>query len=343
MGLEAGGEDEDVRLALRAVGGADPVRRDLRDPVVDQRDVRLGQRRIPVVGEHEPLAADLVARRDLAAQLGVVDRLGDLARADRAERAHQPAMARHRRRAELHEREDRPAVEALEGGEARKQPLGARRVGEVALRDRPPRRALIDVDVGHGRLDRGNDLDRTAAGADHRDPLARQVDVVAPASGVEGGPGEAVQAGQRRHARRGELAARGDQHVGLVRTRGRVEQPLRSLAVPAGALHLGAGAHALEHSVAARDVLEIGLDLGLRRVAARPPRVGGEREPRTGARRRRTPRPDRCCGARRRPRARRARRPSRRRSRRGAASRRRRPRRSPRRPRRSIAIPSPRA
>ena len=74
--------------------------------------------------------------------------------------------------------------------------------------------------------------------------------------------------------------------------------------------------------MAARDVLEVGLDLGLRRVAPRPARVRRERElvqvRRDVAARRR----DRCCGARRRRRARRARTPSRRRSRRGAASRR---------------------
>ena len=45
-----------------------------------------------------------------------------------------------------------------------------------------------------------------------------------------------------------------------------------------GALHLGARPDAVEHAVAARDVLEVGLDLRLRRVAARPARVGLERE-----------------------------------------------------------------
>ena len=53
---------------------------------------------------------------------------------------------------------------------------------------------------------------------------------------------------------------------------------MRALLVPARALDLGAGADAVEHAVGARDVLEVGLDLRLRRVAARPARVRRERE-----------------------------------------------------------------
>ncbi len=231
-----------------------------------------------VVGEHDPLAAHLVARRHLAPQLGVVDRRGDLPARHGAEGPAQPALARQRGGGHLHEGEDDGAIDALQDGEAREQPLHARRVGEVHLRDRPSRRALVDVDVPDDRLDGGHRLDGAAARPDDRDPPAREVDVVAPARGVEGRALEAVQARQRRHRRHRQLAAGGEQHVGLVRARARLQHPLAPLAVPARLLHLGRRADALDHPVAPRDVLEVGLDLGLRRVAARPARVRGEGE-----------------------------------------------------------------
>ena len=110
MALEAGGQHEHVGRALDAVLGADAGRRDLGDPVDHQVDVGLRQRRIPVVGEHDPLAADLVARRHLAPQLGVVDRRGDLAARDGAEGPAQPALARQCGGGQLHEGEDDGAI-----------------------------------------------------------------------------------------------------------------------------------------------------------------------------------------------------------------------------------------
>ena len=79
------------------------------------------------------------------------------------------------------------------------------------------------------------------------------------------------------------------------------------------------GADPVEHAVAPRDVLEVGLDLGLRRVAARPVAGWARTRTRRDATGRRRRRPDRCCGARRRRSARRARRRSRRRSPRGSS------------------------
>jgi hypothetical protein len=195
-----------------------------------------------------------------------------------ARRRQEPATAGHRRGAELHEGEDRGAVQALERREALEEPLRALGVGVVHLRDRPPRRALVDVDVLDDRLDGGHHLDGTAAGADHRHPPAGEVDVVAPSRGVERGALEAVQASDRRHRRHRELAAGGEEHVGLVRAGAGLQHPRGSLGVPACGLHLGGGADALQYPVASRDVLEIGLDLGLGGEAARPARVRGEGE-----------------------------------------------------------------
>src|SRR5204863_8772529 len=100
----------------------------------------------------------------------------------------------------------------------------------------------------------------------------------APAGGVEGWAGEVLQARQWGGGGDRELTAGRDQDVcGMGAGRG-VQPPTARLLVPARARDLGAGSHPLEHAVAARDVLEIGLYLGLGCVAARPARVGREGE-----------------------------------------------------------------
>jgi hypothetical protein len=69
---------------------------------------------MPLVGEHHALAADLVSGRDLGPQLGVLDHAVDLPARQRAEGRQQPPLAGHRRRAEVHEPEERLAVELLQ-------------------------------------------------------------------------------------------------------------------------------------------------------------------------------------------------------------------------------------
>jgi hypothetical protein len=146
---------------------ADARGRDLGDPVGHKLDVRLRQRRIPIVGEHQALAAHLVGGRHLASQLGVVDRLVDLPLGHGAERLEQPAPPRHRLGAELHEPEHRCPVDPLQDGVALEQAHGPLRVLEVHLRERPAGRALIDVHLIDDRLDARHDLDRAAASAQH--------------------------------------------------------------------------------------------------------------------------------------------------------------------------------
>jgi hypothetical protein len=58
----------------------------------------------------------------------------------------------------------------------------------------------------------------------------------------------------------------------------RLQHPPAACLVPVRTLHLGARADPVAHAVAQRHVLQIRLDLGLRRVAARPARVRLERE-----------------------------------------------------------------
>ena len=69
-GLEAGRHDEYVDRALHAVRGDDRVAGDLGDPVRDELDVVGRERGVVGVGDQDPLAADLVARRHLRAQAG---------------------------------------------------------------------------------------------------------------------------------------------------------------------------------------------------------------------------------------------------------------------------------
>src|SRR5260370_33898937 len=58
----------------------------------------------------------------------------------------------------------------------------------------------------------------------------------------------------------------------------RVQQPLAALLIPMGSGHLDACANPIQDPVAPGDVLEVGLDLGLRGVAARPTWVWREPE-----------------------------------------------------------------
>ena len=108
--------------------------------------------------------------------------------------------------------------------------------------------------------------------------LPGELDVVAPLRGVERRALEALEAGDRRHRRHRELAAGGEQHVGLVRRRRSSAAPTCRARRPSAPAAPRCRADPLEHPVAPRDVLEVGLDLGLGRVAARPARVRRERE-----------------------------------------------------------------
>src|SRR5207253_2271577 len=79
-----------------------------------------------------------------------------------------------------------------------------------------------------------------------------------------------LEAGQRRHLRNRELAAGGDQDIGLVRSRAGLQPPLAALLVPARALHLGPGPDPVEHAEAPRDALYVGANLRPGREATRP-------------------------------------------------------------------------
>src|SRR5207244_11924179 len=96
--------------------------------------------------------------------------------------------------------------------------------------------------------------------------------------GVERRAVKAVEPGDRRDAGDRQLPAGGHEYVGLVSAGACVERPFAVVAVPARPGDLGVRVDPVEHAVLTSDVLEVGLDLRLGRVAARPARVRFKRE-----------------------------------------------------------------
>ena len=195
-------EDDHVGGALRAVLGDDAPGR-ARGPLGDQVHVGALERRVVVVGDQDPLAADHMVRGEGAAQLRVGDLLGQLTL------AHADPQPPHR--LELVERgdedlEEEPLREAREeparGGNQRKRRLLPAAVGAVLLRDHVRGRALVDVEMPDAPGDRRYDLDGAGARADHGHPLALELDFVVPARRVEDVALEAIGARDRVNAGR---------------------------------------------------------------------------------------------------------------------------------------------
>ena len=80
--VEPGSEDDRVDLALGPVGADHAIAADLGQTLGEQLDVLLADGRVEVVGDEDPLAADRVARGQLAPQLGVLDLAAQVALGD---------------------------------------------------------------------------------------------------------------------------------------------------------------------------------------------------------------------------------------------------------------------
>ena len=129
------------------------------------------------------------------------------------------------------------------------------------------------------RGDVRHELDRARAGADDGHPPSGEVVVVPPGGRVEGRAAELIESGQRWDGGSGELPARRDQHIGLVRAAvGEVEHPAAGGVVEPGGGHLDPEAHPREHFESLGDGLQVRADLRLRRVPAGPVGLGGEGE-----------------------------------------------------------------
>ena len=156
-------------------------------------DVRLRQRRIPLVGRQDALAADAVVRRELLPQLRVLDLLAHVGHRDPLEQLPDGAVAELEDEGLARPVDPRAHRELGRREEAVERSLPALH-RPVAMRDDPGRRALEHVQLGHLRLDLGDELDRGGAGADHGHALAGQVVVVVPLRRVEGLALEALEA-----------------------------------------------------------------------------------------------------------------------------------------------------
>ncbi|MNQ45450.1 hypothetical protein D3C85_592330 [compost metagenome] len=278
-GGEAGAEDDGVDLAFLAVGGDDAARADFLDTVGDHVDVRLGQRRVVVVGDQHPLAAHGVVRGDLGAQHRVLDRALDVARGDQLGQLHHPGRQGEADDAAFEDGVDGAAPEFLQDREALEARTLALADGAVGLGHDPGGGALVEVELGDLLLDLRDELDAGGTGADHRHALAGEVVVVVPLLGVETRSLEVLQAVQCRDRRGGQGAHAGYHELRRVAVAGGVlDLPQLVHIVPGQAGDLGVEQGLVLQPVLLPAAFQVALDLALLGEHARPVRVGLEGE-----------------------------------------------------------------
>ena len=107
---------------------------------------------------------------------------------------HDAVVMRSQGEVELDEDLAQPARGQLGTGNVPEQPALAGTKLTIWLRKTPDRRALEDRQMLDDRRDRGDDLNSRAAGADHRDPLARHGSRMIPAGRVHLDALEVVEA-----------------------------------------------------------------------------------------------------------------------------------------------------
>ena len=144
------------------------------------------------------------------------------------------------------------------------------RVGKHPLRGALEDRQPPDV-LGNGR----SDLESSGAGANHHNVLAREVDRVVPAGGVEGISGEALRTGKVGNERLVELAhgadhRSGPQHLGAAVGITNGDRPIARVIVPSRRDDLSVEPDMFGDTVAVHDIGEVVLQLGLTREEFRP-------------------------------------------------------------------------
>ena len=153
----------------------------------------------------------------------------------------------------------------------------------------------------------GHDLDGAGAGADHRHPLAGEVDVVVPLRGMESGAVGSRRVRRCRAARNVQRAGTRDQELRDVLLPGVGEHvPAVLGVVPVRAVDVRVEPDVAAQTVLVGDALEVVQDLRLIARTVCSSRASARRRTSTGATARRRRSRDRCCRAR----CRRSRRPS---------------------------------
>ena len=260
-------------------GGRRPALADLADALGDQLDVLARERRIPVVGRQDALAAERVVGRRARDQVRVAPEPAlAVRRGELLEQLHPARLLDEAEDHQLARGVDAAADGALDGREAPVHALFDRLHRPRAVGHDPRRRALEHVEVLRVAARPRDVLDRGGAGADRGDAQPAQVDGVVPARGMHRRPAEALEAREVRDPGLDQRPGAGDEDL-------RGESARRGIDPPA----LGSSFHAASdtsvfepdprpHAEGVGDLLEVRADLGLPRVRARPVRIRRERE-----------------------------------------------------------------
>ena len=274
--MEAGGHHQHVGRVLHAVGGDDPVPGHPGDRIGHHVHVVPSQRRVPGVGEQDPLAPDLVVRGHLLPQAPVAHLGGQVGAPEGLDRRQRRAGARQAHHLELPADVLQGAYGPLQPGYPAVERAFEARVGAVHARQHPRRGALVDVQVPDGRGDGGHHLDRRGSGADHRDPPVGQRDGVVPARGVEHGAREVAEPVDLREPGLAQRADPQHHHPGVVLPCAGPDGPAPAGLVVVDRGHLDAEPDPVPHARVVGDAADVVVDLALRGERARPVRVEGE-------------------------------------------------------------------
>ena len=215
LGLEAGAVHDAVHLTFSSVVIHNGVAFHFTDAIGEHIHVILVQRRVVVVGDQHPLAAEVEIRRDFLAQRLVLDLVADVA-AGLQLTDFQDAWVTHKAQHPGFQHPVDALTEGIQGLRefAEHHPL-QRADFPVRLGHDPRRRALVQVQVGGIPGNLRHKLDSRSAGADHRHSLAAKIIVVVPVLGVEASAGERLHTLDIRVRRRAQAAHAGHQHLGV--------------------------------------------------------------------------------------------------------------------------------
>ncbi len=275
--METGGEDHGIDLVLRAVGGDEGVAVHSFERRRFDRHRWAGERRVVLVRDEHPLAADLVVRCEFRAQL----RVGHLGR-EVVERAPARSLDRRGHTRAL-------GVGLLGGPEQRRpetgQPLGVLLeqrllgLGVVVLfaGDDVGRAPLQDHQFARDLCDPRHDLDGRGPRPDHRDAFAAQFGVVIPAGRMEQRTPEGVEPRDVGDAWFGQPAAGENEGPGRELAAARVKRPARTRLVPGHGVDIRAEPQVIAEPLLVRTGDEVVADLRAVREEGRPPRVRQER------------------------------------------------------------------
>ena len=275
---EPGAVDDHVDLVEHPVTVHDALGADLGDAGRDQLDVVLRERRVVVVAEQDPLAAEGPVGREPGPQGRIGDRAVQVpGRLPLGQRA-QPTAAGEGQQAELVEPVDAVAGGVLQGRPAAVELLALVGDGPVQARHDPRWCALEQHQRGGLLLHDGDELDRARAGADHRDPLAGEVHVVVPTGAVEGRPVKGPHTRHLRVMRFDQPAAAADDDVRRELAPAGRQAPQHGRVVPDPRLEVGVEVEVGADPEVGGDPLQVGADLGLPAEDVRPVRVRREGE-----------------------------------------------------------------